>query len=410
MPAATPRLYRGHIIAICVFATSGLTIGASQYAFGEFVAPLRGEFGWTQTQINLALSFALIANLGAPLIGRAADRWGIRPVLFLSLLSIAAGFLLRPLISEPWHLYLFSSLVYLGFPGATLLAVGKLVKLWYPATPGRITGAVTSGNNVGGLTLPALAAVIIAAFGWREAFLAYGVLSLALAVVALLVVTEDKERVARAMDATGRGHLTGRSAVAAAEGLTVAEALRSRRFWLTMAGLVAASFTYQGVLTQLRQHFEEIGMPPVHATAGLALIAAMGVGSKLLFGRASERISARWATVISITLQTAGVIVLALAQGPTAGWIGIVIFGTGFGGLGALLVLAVQEVVGMKQFGTVMGVVQAASVLSFAGGPLLAGIVHDASGGYGPAFLVFAGLFIVGTLLLIAARPDARPR
>ena len=150
-------------------------------------------------------------------------------------------------------------------------------------------------------------------------------------------------------------------------------------------------------------------MPPVHATAGLALIAAMGVGSKLLFGRASERISARWATVISVTLQAAGVTVLALAKGPTAGWIGIVIFGTGFGGLGALLVLVVQEVVGMKQFGTVMGVVQTASVLSFAGGPLLAGIVHDAGGGYGPAFLVFAGLFIVGALLLIAARPEARP-
>lgn len=406
MLAPSPRLYRGHLVALVVFASSGLTIGASQYAFGEFVSPLRAEFGWSQTQINLTLSFALISNLGAPLFGRAADRWGIRPVLFLSLLAIAAGFLLRPLISQLWHLYLFSSLVYLGFPSATLLAVGKLVRLWYPTTAGRVTGAVTSGNNVGGLTLPALAAVIIATAGWRSAFLIYGLLSLALAVVALFVVTEDEGRVRRAMAASGREHLAGHSAAASAEGLTLAEALRSRRFWLTMAGLVAASFTYQGVLTQLRQHFEEIGLPPAHGTAGLALIAAMGVGSKLLFARASERISARWATVGSVSLQAAGVAVLAIARGPTAGWLGIIIFGAGFGGLGALLILVVQEVVGMKQFGTVMGVVQSASVVSLAGGPLLAGVVHDATGSYGPAFLLFAGLFMVGVLLLVAARPD----
>ncbi len=409
MPATPLRLYRGHLVALVVFASSGLTIGSVQYAFGEFVGPLRAEFGWTQTQINLALSFALIANLGAPLIGRAADRWGIRPILVLSLLALAVGFLLRPLISELWHLYLFSSLVYLGFPGATLFAVGKLVKLWYPATAGRVTGAVTSGNNFGGLTLPALAAVVIAAAGWRAAYVAYGLLSVALAVVALLVVTEERTKVARAMDASGRAHLSGHSAAASAEGLTLREALRSRRFLLTMVGLVAASFTYQGVLTQLRQHFQELGMPPAQATIGLAVIAAMGVGSKLLFGRASEWITARWSTVISVSLQAVGVTVLALASGPTAGWVGIVIFGTGFGGLGALLVLAVQEVVGMKQFGTVMGVVQSAAVVSLAGGPLLAGIVHDATGGYGPAFLVFAGVFVVGVLLMVAARPEQRP-
>jgi MFS family permease len=172
-----------------------------------------------------------------------------------------------------------------------------------------------------------------------------------------------------------------------------------------MIGLVAATFTYQGVLTQLRQHFEESGFEPALATTAVSIVAGMGIGSKLAFGRASERITARNATVISVALQAVGVALMAIADGQVALWVGIFVFGLGFGGLGALIVLVVQEGFGMKEFGGIIGVVQVGMIISGAGAPYMAGKLHDASGSYDSTFLIIAGIFVIGVVALLIARP-----
>ncbi len=399
------RIYRGYPIAVVVFLTTGLSVGMAQYAFGEFAGPLKEQFGWTQTELNLSLTFVFISGVLAPFVGGLSDRAGIRPVMFGSLLLIAVGFALRPFITELWHWYLFSALVYAGFPGATLLPAGKVVGLWFPKTRGRVMGAVVAGNNFGGMTMPPLAASIIVFANWELAYVTFAVIMVVLAFVALLVVVEDDRSVEVEMRRTGRGDQVKIAQAAAHEGITVHQALRNRNFWLIMIGLVAATFTYQGVLTQLRQHFEESGFEPALATTAVSIIAGMGVGSKLAFGRASEKITARVATVISVFLQAIGVLMIALADGQIVLWAGIFVFGLGFGGLGALIVLVVQEAFGMKQFGGIMGAVQVGMIVSGAGAPLMAGALHDATGSFSSTFLIIVGIFAIGIAALLLARP-----
>ncbi|MCH8911439.1 MAG: MFS transporter [Chloroflexi bacterium] len=399
------RIYRGYPIAVIVFLSTGLSVGMTQYSFGEFAGPLKEQFGWTQTQLNLSLAFSFISGIIAPFMGGLSDRAGIRPVMFGSLLLIAMGFALRPFITELWHWYLFSALVYAGFPGATLLPAGKVVGLWFPKTRGRVMGAVVAGNNFGGMTMPPLAAGIIAVVSWEVAYVTFAVIMALLALVALLVVVEDSASVRVEMERTGRGDQVEISQAAAQTGVTVRQALRNRNFWLIMIGLVAATFTYQGVLTQLRQHFEESGFEPALATTAVSIIAGMGIGSKLAFGRASERITARIATVISVLLQAIGVLMIASADTQALLWVGIFVFGLGFGGLGALTVLVVQEAFGMKEFGGIMGVVQVGMIVSGAGAPLLAGALHDSTGSFDSTFLIIVGIFAIGIVALLFARP-----
>lgn len=399
------RIYRGYPIAAVVFLSTGLSVGMTQYSFGEFAGPLKEQFGWTQTQLNLSLAFSFISGIIAPFMGGLSDRAGIRPVMFGSLLLIAIGFALRPFITELWHWYLFSALVYAGFPGATLLPAGKVVGLWFPKTRGRVMGAVMAGNNFGGMTMPPLAAGIIAVVSWEVAYVTFAVIMALLALVALLVVVEDSASVRVEMERTGRGDQVEISQAAAQTGVTVRQALRNRNFWLIMIGLVAATFTYQGVLTQLRQHFEESGFEPALATTAVSIIAGMGIGSKLAFGRASERITARIATVISVLLQAIGVLMIASADTQALLWVGIFVFGLGFGGLGALTVLVVQEAFGMKEFGGIMGVVQVGMIVSGAGAPFLAGALHDSTGSFDSTFLIIVGIFAIGIVALLFARP-----
>ena len=399
------QIYRGYPIAIVVFLSTGLSVGMTQYAFGEFAGPLKEQFGWSQTQLNLSLAFSFISGLCAPFVGTLSDRIGIRPVMFGSILIIAIGFLMRPFITELWHWYLFSALVYTGFPGATVLPGGKMVGLWFPRTRGRMMGAVMAGNNFGGITMPPLAAAIIVVFNWQTAYVVFGVIMGALAVMALFVIVEDEKKVESEMKRTGRGDQAQIARAAAQAGVTLKQALRNRNFWLVTVGLVAATFTYQGVLTQLRQHFEESGFTPAMATTAVSTIAGMGIFSKLAFGRASEKITARIATILSIGLQMVGVIIIAQMDASHLLWLGIFVFGLGFGGLGALALLVVQEMFGMKEFGGIMGIMQVGMIASGTGAPMMAGAIHDSSGSFDSAFLIVAAIFVVGIAALALARP-----
>ena len=399
------QIYRGYPIAIVVFLSTGLSVGMTQYAFGEFAGPLKEQFGWSQTQLNLSLAFSFISGLCAPFVGTLSDRIGIRPVMFGSILIIAIGFLMRPFITELWHWYLFSALVYTGFPGATVLPGGKMVGLWFPRTRGRMMGAVMAGNNFGGITMPPLAAAIIVVFNWQTAYVVFGVIMGALAVMALFVIVEDENKVESEMKRTGRGEQAQIARAAAQAGVTLKQALRNRNFWLVTVGLVAATFTYQGVLTQLRQHFEESGFTPAMATTAVSTIAGMGIFSKLAFGRASEKITARIATILSIGLQMVGVLIIAQVDASHLLWLGIFVFGLGFGGLGALALLVVQEMFGMKEFGGIMGIMQVGMIASGTGAPMMAGAIHDSSGSFDSAFLIVAAIFVVGIAALALARP-----
>ena len=399
------QIYRGYPIAIVVFLSTGLSVGMTQYAFGEFAGPLKEQFGWSQTQLNLSLAFSFISGLCAPFVGTLSDRIGIRPVMFGSILIIAIGFLMRPFITELWHWYLFSALVYTGFPGATVLPGGKMVGLWFPRTRGRMMGAVMAGNNFGGITMPPLAAAIIVVFNWQTAYVVFGVIMGALAVMVLFVIVEDEKKVESEMKRTGRGDQAQIARAAAQAGVTLKQALRNRNFWLVTVGLVAATFTYQGVLTQLRQHFEESGFTPAMATTAVSTIAGMGIFSKLAFGRASEKITARIATILSIGLQMVGVLIIAQVDASHLLWLGIFVFGLGFGGLGALALLVVQEMFGMKEFGGIMGIMQVGMIASGTGAPMMAGAIHDSSGSFDSAFLIVAAIFVVGIAALALARP-----
>jgi cyanate permease len=75
----------------------------------------------------------------------------------------------------------------------------------------------------------------------------------------------------------------------------------------------------------------------------------------------------------------------------------------GFGALGALLALVVQEAFGMKAFGSILGVVQMAMIGSMAGAPVLAGAIHDRTGSFSSAFLIIAGIFVAAIVSLLAA-------
>ena len=393
--------YRGYQIALIAFLSTGLSIGMSQYAFGQFATPLQEEFGWTKTQLNGALSLAFISGITGPILGKSADKYGIKVVLLISLLMISLGFLLRPTISNLWHWYLYSALVYAGFPGATQITSGKIVPLWFPKTRGRVMGAVTSGNNFGGFTMPALAASAISFSGWETAYVIFGAIMFFLAIISYFIISESMQDIENESIRTNRNlDFLELAKKQAAIGFGIKEALKSFRFWTISVSLMIGVLTYQGILTQLTQYLEDEGMSQNMATSCLMMIAIMGVIGKITFGRASESFTARKTLILSIFFQAIGTLVLCISGNSIILWVGCFIYSLGFGAFGALISLTVVEQFGMKNIGSMMGLNAFLTSITMALGPLVAGIIHDQTGSYrnaffGIAILFFASMFLV---------------
>ena len=254
--------------------------------------------------------------------------------------------------------------------------------------------------------MPPLAAAMITIGGWKLGYLIFGLLLLLLALVALTTIRDDHPSIQNELTASKRLAVNSESNSKFENNISLRYALRDRRFWLIFFAISFSTFTYQGVLTQLHQHFSENGFSNPLATTGMSTIAGLGILSKLCFGRASERWTARRCFMLAVAFQAIGLSIMATTSLVIPMWIGIIVFGMGFGGLGALIILLVQEAFGIESFGSIFGVIQIGMHASIAGAPAIAGWAHDRYDSFSIAFLIIVVIFVFSIISLFITGPD----
>ena len=395
---------RGTFIVAILFSSTAIGVGVSQYAFGLFIVPIEETFGWSRTEISASLSFAAVGGLSAPLLGRAMDRFGARPIIVVSLAVFGLSFCLRPLMTELWHWYALSFLQFVTFAGLSVLPAGRLVAAWFPRIRGRMTGIAATGNNVGGLVMPVCIAALLAAMPWTDACVVIGLAAFAIAGAAALVIREAPPAGAAL---SGRPGAAGERAAMSGASLPdqdLREAVRTRAFYAVLAAITLGTFTYATIIPHMLAHLANKGMGNAAALSALASVATAGIFGKLLFGWLSERFGARRMMMSNLIGQAAFTALIAVAGHTGVLAVAAPLYGLFMGGFGALYILLVQESFGLRHYGSMMGLMNLGTIVSFGLGPLIAGVSFDVSGGYGTAFLVVGGLFVAGAGALVFAR------
>ena len=379
-----------------------MSVGVVQYSFGVFVTELESEFDWSRTQVNGALSFFAVTGLFSPAVGWILDKYGSKRVMAISMIALAVSQLLRPLMTDVWHFYVLSFIQYAAFPGAIMLPSGKLIGLWFEGSRGRAMGLTAMGANFGGFIFAWLTDVLVGTVDWRTTYFIYGILFAMLVPPILLVIKDPPATTAR-----DDGTIVARDQ----PGFSASEAIRTRAFVLIVIGLFLATFTYQSVLTQIVPHLENIGVDRARAAIALSLISLAGMGGKVFFGWLTDVFPARYAVGASLGCQVIGLLILiTVGTSSPLLWVFVPIFGVGFGGLGSLMPLVVQNTFGLKAFGSIFGMLNFFILGAALLGPPLVGLSFDTWGSYSPAFLTLSMFFVVGALVIaFAAPPPRRP-
>src|SRR5882757_8431353 len=223
-----PRIFYGWFVVAAAFAVTFVGFGGA-YTFSAFVEPLQKDFAASRGSVSLVFSLAGFLYFGFGIVsGPIADRWGSRPFAVAGMLLVGIGLALASVARSLTEVYAAYGLgVGLGVGCAYVPALGA-VQRWFTRRRGFASGLAVSGIGVGTLAMPSLASFLIAALGWREAYLVLGGLAAVVGGGMALMIENDPRD--RGLGPDGDRPSSGGAQSAAATGASMREAIGSRRF------------------------------------------------------------------------------------------------------------------------------------------------------------------------------------
>ena len=121
---------------VVLASTFGISLGMSPlpfYTIGVFAKPLAAEFGWGIDQIMFGLvPFCVVTVISAPMAGYLSDRYGVRRVALISMVTFSLAMMSFALNNGSHTLYLFLwGLLSILSAGTLPITFTKAISRWF---------------------------------------------------------------------------------------------------------------------------------------------------------------------------------------------------------------------------------------------------------------------------------------
>jgi MFS family permease len=383
---------------LVVAAATGLSfIFGIFFSFGVFLDPLISEFGWSSALTSFVFSvYSLSYSLGAILIGRLADRYGVRSTIGLGGIAITLALVLSSRADAIWELYLTFGVM--GGVGAAAF--------WIPPTKAVIehfessanlnmaVSVVAVGTGAGTLLISPMAGFFITEYGWRTCYLLFALIS---AVISLFGVVAIRSPVRSDPPASTERGQTGQR---------LSEAVRTRNFWslfgMYVMGCGIARYT---VLVYIAVYVLAAGFPLQAGALCVGLIGGGSILGRVGSGLLSRALRDNLIVLLSFVLQGVASFALVISGNLWFVYSSAFVFGIGYGAYVPQFPLLTMRAFGMKSYGLVYGVIS--SGLGFGalvGPPVLGGLLSSATGNYVATFALSGAFSLVAAAMALWLR------
>ena len=393
-------------------------------AFGAYVAVLSAEFGWSRTALAGGAAIqSLEGALIGPVLGWLIDRVGPRAVVRTGVVVFALGFLAFSTVETIPGFYAAVTLIAIGGSMSGYFPLSVCLMHFFERRRARALSLMSLGLAAGGLALPLLS-WSIAAFGWRATCVGAAGVILLVGWPLASILRRHPSEVGQEVDGEPRpaeapaALATPPSAAAALpqpgaasapawkEGLTAAQALRTRAFWLLAVGHGLALLVVTAVNVHAISHMkQELGYSLAQASFIITLM-TIAQGAGMLLGAAvGDRWSKRHLAALCMLAHMVGLLMLAYAVHVSMLVVFAVLHGMAWGLRGPLMQALRADFFGVREIGMIMGLSAVVISIGQVVGPLVAGIAYDWTGHYQAGFLLLALLAGGGSVMFLRARP-----
>ncbi|MEO1818231.1 MFS transporter [Pseudomonas sp.] len=376
------------------------------FTFGIFMKPLAAEFGWTRSQISLALTVAILsAAFFTPWVGKLVDRHGARQVALPALTLFGLG--VATLAFLPSNLVIF----YLWFccigvlsAGGTPTAYAKAISQWFVRRRGLALGLSMAGIGLGAGLMPMIAQQAVGAVGWRGGFAVIGVVVL----VGMLIVAWKLRNCPADMGLHADNQAAGAGPKPELTGLTKQQALRDRNFWLIAIAFFLAALAINGCSVHFVPMLTDRGVSPADAARTAAVIGLALIAGRVAAGYLLDYLFAPFVTLFFFSGPVLGIYLLYSGATGTEAVVSAALIGLGVGAEVDLIAYLTARYFGLKAFGEIYGYLFAIFCVGTALGPLLMGTGQTVLGSYDLVLLGFVGCMILSCALMgfVGKYPD----
>ncbi|MCF8095737.1 MAG: MFS transporter, partial [Desulfobacteraceae bacterium] len=397
--------FYGWLVLASAFAILFLVQG-SRAIIGVTFKPIIDEFAWSREPISLAVFLNMtVFALAMPLAGRYYDRYGARLVIFLSSLLIAIGFIGLTLIdSLPGFLFFYGILTAIGFGGTSVPLFAAVISHWFDSHRGFAVSLALAGGCIGHYFVVLASTHAVVLYSWRTAFLICGILIFLVGgVMAVLVIRNRpsdmglfpyrRKESPRDGDEKTPIHPTEKTA-----GLSLAEAMKTRSFWLFTTVMFVCGGGDFLVLTHLVPMVTDFGIPARTAGDMLAWFGLLSFVGVLAAGRAIDLIGNKIPIVVTFLFRFFLFVMVLKYQTVVSFYI----FALGFGFTqlitAPITTTLLVKLYGFPHIGFTSGFIT--TIHHFGGGLWVwwAGIIFDHTGDYRATLLAYAAAAMLASM------------
>lgn len=344
-----------------------------------------------------------------PASGYLADRFSVRWMIAIGLLTAAVAFALISRVDHVWQLIaIFATIAPVGMVISGSIPSQAIVSRWFERRRGMAIGVCSLGLSLAGAILPPFLAVVLPELGWRNLFLLLaGFLAVVCAPLALLVV-RDRPRPGEG-DGFEFVQAPATASTAAKPDVNMRAVLAHRSFWLLAACKITSAFISSGFLVNIGAMAVHRNLSAGQAATLLSVLSLMSLGTKLVAGWGVDRFGSR---VVMTTILVMGALGTVAAQ-VLPGFGGLLAGALLIGGCGSVIVpiaATASREFGPSLVGRVMGSLSFLNVVGGTAPPVIA-LMRELSGGYTLPMTTLTVVGVVGALfgLMLRARAPREP-
>ena len=378
-------------------------------ALGAYIAVLREEFGWSKTALSGAAVIMQMENaLLGPIQGWIADRFGPRGMILGAIVVFGAGFILLSRVESLAGFYLAFVVLAVGSALSGYFPLTVALVQWFERKRARALATMQLGFAAGGMAVPAVAWSLLT-FGWRETAFASGVLIIVVGLPLASMLRGRPEDHGETVDgeraSSGPSAKPAAGAVHGTRDYTTKEALRTSAFWFISLGQGFALLTVSAVNVHAITHMKEgLGYSITAAALVIGIMTFSQFSGILLALAIGDRVEKRLLAAACMFLHMAGLLLLTYAVSFVMVVGFAVVHGVAWGLRGPLMGAIRADYFGRSSIGLIMGLSSMLALVGQVSGPMIAGILADASGNYRAGFTVVAVLSGLGSAFFFFAR------
>ncbi len=399
------------IAGVCLF---GSMFGTYLVVFGAMsflMLPITQEFHWTRLQFSYAVSGTMWAGaLAMPLFGRIADRFGVRMVTILvtAMLGVVTLLLARE-ASHVWMFYVCLALT--GVFGQSRIIYDKVLGTLFTHNRGKALGIFHVFSAPMHALMPQITNTLLAQFGWRGVFLAYGVVGLALVPLLYFGLEEPGSAATRgSFGRVGLGRLAAfQNSPAKLVGMTAGEARKDTVFWILVAmalfpNAIQIGWVQHHVAFMIGRGFTQRQTADVISLSFVLQPVALFVGGYVMDRARTSKIAAPFALLGAI-----GMWVEWISWSNFGGFplllLGVTLCAFALGTALTIQIYFFTRYFGMKAFAEIYGLCMAIYQLVSGFGPPLVGKLFDRTGSYNSVVFILAMAYVLYAVLALMLGP-----